>query len=196
MSDFKDYVTSLWAKRSDSEQESIPENVESSVTEPSNPSDTSDIYTSQYKAPAESKTGKSVILRDMIVYGNVESASDIDIMGSIQGEVKSAGRIFVSGRVSGNISGRTVNICTKEVKANVFADERVNIDRGTVINGNVSSESVIVNGEVNGNITASKELVVMAGALIKGDITAAMMEVNRGAVINGKVTFTTKQNQD
>jgi len=131
----------------------------------------------------------------MIVHGNIESGTDIEIMGTVMGEVTSEGRIYVSGTVTGNISGKNVTICTKEVNANVIAIERVSIERDTVINGNVTADFLIVNGNVNGNIKANKELVVMAGATIKGDIEAQTMEVNRGAVINGKVSFQVNQEE-
>jgi len=190
---FKDFFKCFSAAHESPEQEMLPGDLEKVVKEPSNPADVSDIFTTHYKPVAEAKTSKSIIQRDVIVHGSIESKSDIEVVGTVNGDITSEGRVSILGYVSGNISGKSVNISAKELNANINAIERVTIDKEAIINGNISSGTITVNGTVNGNVTASNDLMVMACATITGDLEAPSMEVNRGAVINGKVTFSTKQ---
>lgn len=188
----KDFFKSFSPLHETSDQDMLPSSLESVVKEPSNPSDVSDIFTTNYKPAAEIKTAKSIIQKDMVVHGSIESKSDIEIAGTINGDITSEGRVTVLGCACGNISGKSVSVHAKELNANITAVEKVNLDKEVILNGDISAKSVIINGTVNGNISASVELIVMASAAITGDIEAPSMEVNRGAVINGKVTFTTK----
>jgi len=194
-SQVKDYLKSFSAVHGAPEKEMLPDNVEDVVREPADPSDLSDIYTTQYTSSPmnEPKITKSIIQRDMIVHGSIESKSDIDVIGTVNGDITSDGRINVSGFVSGNISGLSVDIRTKELNANINAREKVVIDKESIINGNIEAGIITVNGSVNGNIKAANDLMVMACATVTGDIETLSMEVNRGAVINGKVTFIQKK---
>jgi len=190
---FKDFFKCFSAAHEAPEQEMLPDDLEKVVKEPANPTDVSDIFTTHYRPAAETKTVKSVIQRDMVVHGSIETKSDIEVVGTVNGDITSEGRVTVLGYVSGNICGKSVNICAKELNANISASDRVSIDKEAIINGNITSSIITINGTVNGNVTAASELMVMACATITGDLEAPSMEVNRGAIINGKVTFTTKQ---
>lgn len=192
-SSIKDFFNSFSASHETPEEEMLPDFLENSVMEPKNPADVSDIFTTHYSPSAEYKADKSIILRDMVVHGSIETKSDIEVYGTIHGDIISEGRVKIIGFTSGNISGKTVDIASKELNANVNATDKVTIDKDTVINGNVSAGTATINGTINGNIKATNELIIMACATITGDLEAPTLEVNRGAVINGKVSFTSKQ---
>lgn len=197
-SNFKDFLKAFSANHDQPEQQAIPDSLENSVKEPSRRGDNSDIYTESYKPSHQSqpvKRGQSVIQSDMIVHGSVETKSDIEINGMIDGNIISEGKITINGVVRGGISGQSVSIGVKELNANIEAKEKVVINRDTVINGNINAGSVAVGGTVNGNINATDEIVIMASATVTGDLKTASIEVNRGAVINGNVSFTKKEVQ-
>lgn len=175
------------------DMEMIPKDLENVVKEPINPADPSGIFTTNYKPAAESAKVKSIIMRDMIVHGSIEAKTDIEVAGTINGDIVSEGRVNISGFVKGNVSGKSVSFSGKELNANINASERITIDKDAVVNGCISGANVIINGTINGNIKATSELLIMANSIIKGDIEAASIEVNRGAVFNGKVTFSAKQ---
>jgi cytoskeletal protein CcmA (bactofilin family) len=53
----------------------------------------------------------------------------------------------------------------------------------------VRSCSVIVSGNVTGNIFATERLVLHKTARVEGDIEAASVAIEEGAVLNGKLTM-------
>jgi cytoskeletal protein CcmA (bactofilin family) len=53
----------------------------------------------------------------------------------------------------------------------------------------VRSCSVIVSGSVTGNIFATERLVLHKTARVEGDIEAASVAIEEGAVLNGKLTM-------
>ena len=192
-SKIKDFINRFSAVHQTAEQEMLPANLEKVVKEPVNPADVSDIFTTHYKPVTGIKTDKSIIQRDMVIHGSIETRSDIDVAGTVNGDISGEGCVSIYGYVSGNVSGKSVNISAKELNANITAKDKVTIDKDTTINGNITGGTITINGTVNGNLTATNDLMIMACSIITGDIEAPSMEVNRGAVINGKVTFTAKQ---
>jgi cytoskeletal protein CcmA (bactofilin family) len=53
----------------------------------------------------------------------------------------------------------------------------------------VRSCSVIVSGTVTGNIFASQRLVLHKTARVEGDVEAASIAIEEGAILNGKLTM-------
>ena len=78
-------------------------------------------------------------------------------------------------------------------KAKVSGDIKcsgiVRIGIGTVVVGNVVADSAVIAGSVNGNVTVDGSVIVDATAAIVGDVSAAAIQVNSGADIEGKCTI-------
>jgi len=51
----------------------------------------------------------------------------------------------------------------------------------------ITGTSVTIGGVVDGNVLASERLIVLASAIILGDITTRRIEVNEGCLIHGRV---------
>lgn len=182
-SNFKDLLKAFSPEHDDMEEQAVPDS-------------TSEIYTETYK-PAKQPVKKcqSVIQSDMIVHGSIETKSDIEVAGIIDGNISSEGMIVVNGIVSGSISGLSVAIGAKELNADINAKENISIDQNTTINGNISAGNISVGGVVNGNINAENGIIIKSSAVITGDIRTSSIEVSRGAVINGNVSFIKKEAQ-
>ena len=88
------------------------------------------------------------------------------------GELQGSSIIRIEGRVIGNVN----------VEAGVILGENGTID------GNITSQSVIIFGTVNGNIKAT-QLEIKKSGLIYGDITADSIEIELGAKYNGQLTM-------
>ncbi len=194
-SNFKDFLKAFSTNHDQPEQQAIPDSLEDAVKEPSGRGNNSDIFTATYKPAQAARRAQSVIQSDMIVHGSIETKSDIEIAGTVDGNISSEGRVTINGVVSGSISGSSVCVGAKVLNANIDASEKVTVNQDTVINGNINASIVNIGGTVNGNINAKKEIVITASATVTGDIRTAAIEVNRGAVINGNVSFTQKDNQ-
>lgn len=95
---------------------------------------------------------RSVIGRDLVVNGKVQSSGTMRIDGQVQGDVRCVSLVAgVSGRIAGDIDGQDVI---------VFGH----------IDGNINADSVLIKetGRVEGDI-ASQTLAIEHGAVFAGD---------------------------
>lgn len=92
----------------------------------------------------------------------------------VVGEIHFSGSLEIEGQVKGNIEA-----------ASDDADACVRIrDTGVVI-GQVRAPVVIVSGGVEGDIYAAKQVELASLAVVKGDIHYALLEIEKGAQVNG-----------
>ncbi|ERM92969.1 MAG: hypothetical protein XD49_1225 [Caldanaerobacter subterraneus] len=89
---------------------------------------------------------------------------------SFEGTIRSEGTL----RIDGNFSGQI------ETKGNVIIGE------GAKIQANISSDNVIVSGEVKGNILAKGQLQITSTGKVYGDIEVQNLVIEEGAVFEGK----------
>jgi len=92
----------------------------------------------------------------------------------IVGEIHFSGSLEIEGQVRGNIDA-----------ASDDAEACVRIrDTGVVI-GQVKAPVVIVSGSVEGDIYAARQVELASLAVVNGDIHYALLEVEKGAHVNG-----------
>ena len=96
-------------------------------------------------------------------------ASDITIEGKIVG----AGHIRIAGRFKGDV----------KVEGNVT------IENGAHVTGEVHASTVVVNGEVQGNIDASSKVELLETGVINGDVKAGTLTVAAGSRMRGQADF-------
>ncbi len=101
-------------------------------------------------------------------------SSDIEtVIGKntqIKGSIHGSGNMRVDGMVEGEIS---------------ITGEIVVGDAGRVI-GNISGRSVLISGEVTGNISAESKLEIMPNGKLYGDVNASVLSIAEGAVFRGQ----------
>lgn len=90
----------------------------------------------------------------------------------IKGEVTASEDLFICGRVEGRIAltGAVLTLA----------------DGGTVV-GDIAADSVVVFGNIQGNVVAGERLAVRTTAVIEGNLTTPILSVTEGAQITGKV---------
>jgi cytoskeletal protein CcmA (bactofilin family) len=92
-----------------------------------------------------------------------------------------------------------------EVKGDITSKETIRIDgvvdghilqaEGTIIGktgtlkGDVNAVSVVVGGEVLGNVVASNNLELLSTAKVHGDIKTQTLSIQEGAIFEGKCTM-------
>lgn len=89
---------------------------------------------------------------------------------------------------TGELQGSSVIRIEGKVIGNVNVEGGVILGENGIIDGNISSLSVIIFGTVNGNINAT-QLEIKKSGLIYGDISADSLEIELGAKYNGKLTM-------
>lgn len=97
----------------------------------------------------------------------------------LQGDIHFSGGLHVDGHIKGN----------------VIADDTVSsvveLSEGGVIEGMVQVPTVVLNGQVIGDVHASERLALAAGARVSGDVYYQLIEIAMGAEVNGKLVHTT-----
>ena len=97
----------------------------------------------------------------------------------ISGQISFAGCLEIEGVVRGNIvveSGCDVS--------------QVRIQNNGAVHGDVCAPVVIVNGSIEGNVYSSKRVEMAANAVVCGDVHYQMIEMVKGAQINGGLMYT------
>ena len=103
-------------------------------------------------------------------------AEDVEITGSI----KSSTPIHIEGKLNGDLS------CTNSVV----------IGQASSIRGNLNVDSVVVMGQVTGNITAKDKIAMKSTANIHGDIKSKRLSVDDGVTFIGKSDVNPARNAD
>jgi cytoskeletal protein CcmA (bactofilin family) len=100
-------------------------------------------------------------------YGDV---SLVGLGSVVEGAIRTDGGIRIDGKVIGE----------------VVAKAAAAIGEQGVIEGSVTAKSISVAGRIKGNLTASEKLTLEAKSVVAGDIRAARLVVDEGAVFDGK----------
>jgi cytoskeletal protein CcmA (bactofilin family) len=96
-----------------------------------------------------------------------------NVLGSdveIKGNIKFTGELAFDGKLDGEI----------------HTDGTLHLGDSAVVNGNISAQTVIVRGKINGNITAKEKIEIKGKTELFGDIRAAKLAIEEGVTFVGK----------
>jgi cytoskeletal protein CcmA (bactofilin family) len=96
-------------------------------------------------------------------------ASDLQIEGKIEG----AGHVRIAGSFKGD----------------VHVHGNLTIDPGARLTGQVRANTVVVGGELHGNIEAAARVELLATGVVAGDVKAGSLIVSAGSRMRGQVEF-------
>jgi len=68
-----------------------------------------------------------------------------------------------------------------------LANHQLTIGAGGRLKAEVNAKSIIVIGQVTGNLTATERIEIQATGVVTGDIKAPRLNVQEGAVLNGNI---------
>lgn len=148
-------------------------------------------YTPSYARPEFSDDEETTIIsRNTVVEGNIRSFANVNVEGSIKGDVISTKDAHVSGKLVGNLECNNASMIGSQMQGNVNSKGQVKFNKDSLILGDVSASYLDMNGKVKGNIDISGKAEFKADSYILGDITVASLTVHDGATINGHVNTT------
>lgn len=96
-------------------------------------------------------------------------ASDITIEGKIDG----TGHVRLAGRFKGDV--------------NIQGD--LTVDAGAKLTGSVRANSVVIGGEVEGNIDSAARVELLESGVLNGDLKAGTLTVAAGSRMRGRAEF-------
>ena len=80
-----------------------------------------------------------------------------------------------------------------EVEGQINSQGRLTVGKQAKIKGDIKTRSVIVDGTVNGNITAAERCELRAGCSVNGDIEAPRLVVDEAASFVGSAKIATQK---
>ena len=93
----------------------------------------------------------------------------------IEGNVFFSGGLRVDGAVRGNVAA------LPDQPGTLVVSEHARVD------GEVQAAHVVVNGTINGSVASRETLELQANSRVKGDIHYKSIEIQQGAVIEGRL---------
>lgn len=141
----------------------------------------------EYARPMEPRGDVSIIAPGTIIRGSVESDCDMELYGEVQGDITTSKDLKLKGKIQGNATGGNVELYSIRMVGNVTATGSVMLDADSEVEGDVTAESVILNGKIRGNVQVSKRLALEGSAVICGRVSADKLSVDEGAVIQGEI---------
>jgi cytoskeletal protein CcmA (bactofilin family) len=108
-----------------------------------------------------------------------ESSAELNLIAAgtvFEGKLKTPGSIRIDGKVVGEISA------TQNIAVGPTGD----------IDGNISARNITIGGKIVGMVVVQDKLVFEAKAVVKGDIRAAKLVIDEGAMFDGKCLMSDK----
>ena len=101
----------------------------------------------------------------------------------ISGEVRFHGNLEIEGTVIGNV------VALDDDKA------RVRVLQSGRVQGEIQAPLVVVNGLVEGDLVVSQQLELAARAVVEGNVHYRLIEVEKGAQVNGNFIRLSEEKQ-
>ena len=105
----------------------------------------------------------------------MERIAEIGASIVIKGDLTAQENVVISGRVEGSIS---------------VENHSVTIRPGAELEADIDARVVVVGGQVTGTISAAETIELQRSAQVEGEIIAASLRLDDGAVFNGKAQTT------
>jgi cytoskeletal protein CcmA (bactofilin family) len=102
-----------------------------------------------------------------------EQGSELNLIAAgtvFEGKLRTPGSIRIDGKIVGEVT----------------ATQSVSIGNSGDIDGNVSAKNITIGGKIKGTVVAQEKLVFESKAIVHGDIRAAKLVIDEGALFDGK----------
>jgi cytoskeletal protein CcmA (bactofilin family) len=96
----------------------------------------------------------------------------------VKGDVVSSEDLIIDGRVEGTIE---------------LGDHNLTIGSGASVTADLAAKTVIISGDVKGNVMGAAKVELKSTAKVEGDISAPKFVMDEGATLSGKVDTGTKK---
>lgn len=154
-------VFKKYISNNEEEVKSVSSQASSSYTQPAQVIESAPAHTSYQQTSSTSSTVAATNGRNVL-------SSDVEI----KGKVKFTNDLVVDGLIEGEI----------------FSDGSLTVGENARIKAEIHTRSVVVYGKVHGNITVTDRVELKANAELIGDIKAATISIEAGAIFVGKST--------
>ena len=106
-----------------------------------------------------------------------QSGNELSFVGPgtiVEGKIKTDGSIRIDGKLVGDL----------------VAKSNAAVGLSGVVEGNLTAQNVSLAGKVQGTVTALEKLVLEEKSVMKGDLRAARLVIDEGAMFDGHCAMT------
>jgi cytoskeletal protein CcmA (bactofilin family) len=90
----------------------------------------------------------------------------------------------------GNLETSGPLVVCGHVQGDAHVDGSVNLSVGALWEGGIHANHAVIAGKVTGTIVIAEKLEIGQTAVIHGSVTARMLAIAKGAVVDGDITIT------
>jgi cytoskeletal protein CcmA (bactofilin family) len=137
--------------------------------------------------PVSEPEKKSIIQQGTVITGSIAAATALFIYGTVNGNVACESDITVDGTVEGNVKACNIQVLSGQVKGDIESKSAVNVQKGAVVNGDITGELLSCDGKVEGNTNVKGKAIIKENAVIIGDIICEKISICEGAVCKGSI---------
>lgn len=138
----------------------------------------------------------TVISKNTVIDGNVRSLANMQVDGSIKGNVETTRDIDMTGKVVGDMKCNNATMNSAAMQGNMTIKGKMRMDRDTILIGDLTSQYADVNGRIRGKLEIAGKAELKRDAIVFGDINASTIAVTDGAIIQGYVNTTFLSKED
>lgn len=138
----------------------------------------------------------TVISKNTVIDGNVRSLANMQVDGSVKGNVETTRDIDMTGKVIGDMKCNNATMNSAAMQGNMTIKGKMRMDRDTILIGDLTSQYADVNGRIRGKLEIAGKAELKRDAIVFGDINASTIAVTDGAIIQGYVNTTFLSKED
>jgi len=97
--------------------------------------------------------------------------------------------VFQGAEFEGRLRLRESFRIDSEFRGEIESDGTVTVGELGGVEAQIRARIVIIRGAVVGDVSASRQLVIHAGGRLHGDVMTPCLEIEKGAVFNGRMTM-------
>ena len=121
------------------------------------------------------------------IEGVLRSDSDVEIVGDFSGEIMAEGKVTIHANTVSSIAAKGLELIGSTLAGGVTVKGAVTLDDGSSITGNIRALSIDSAGVIKGNLAVQNSVALHGQASVTGDIKTALLSIERGVKVNGKV---------
>ena len=131
-----------------------------------------------------------------VVVGDINTNSDLRVLGEVKGNLKVATKLELNGKVIGDIEADEAAIANSLIRGNLTVRNLVTLDADTTVVGDVSARNAEINGKVKGNLTVDERGHFKTNATLVGNLISGTVIIDEGAMLKGDIAITNAQYED
>lgn len=135
----------------------------------------------------EARPAASFLAPGTVFESSFRAKGDIEIAGELKGDVTSEGSVLLRSNLQSNITAGSVKLTGCTLIGDITANGPVTVSEDSKVTGNITAQSLLCAGEINGDIRISGNTQMDANARVSGSVVTGTISVAAGAVLNGSV---------